>query len=112
MPTEVEQHSQTLLVAELPYTPINDASFMEEEQSNGNLCCIESAKENACQISDLLLWTLRHLVPSRSGIEEGKELKTVRGHHCPTHGIPTPSPVPYHVITPTFPGDDTATTNQ
>lgn len=36
-------------VGKLCHAPINDASFMKEEQANGNLCCIESAREEAGQ---------------------------------------------------------------
>lgn len=46
--------SAALLAAELPYAPVNDSSFMKKEQSNGNLCRIKSAKENAHQVSGLL----------------------------------------------------------
>lgn len=57
--------STVLQPAGLRYTPINDASFMKKEQPNGNLCCVEPAKENTCQVSGLLslaswiLFTLR-----------------------------------------------------
>lgn len=36
-------------VGEFRHAPINDSSFMKEEQSNGNLCCIESVREKAGQ---------------------------------------------------------------
>lgn len=43
--------STTLLREELQDTPVNDPSFVQKEQANGDLCCIESVKESALQTS-------------------------------------------------------------
>lgn len=64
--------STVLQPAGLRYTPINDASFMKKEQPNGNLCCIEPAKENTCQVSGLLSLASWILFTLRIGHRNGK----------------------------------------
>ena len=70
-------HSTAWMVGELRHAPINDSFFMKKEQSNGNLCCIESARERARQAS-LDSWTLciPPPTPRSSGVKEVKQCKT------------------------------------
>lgn len=83
--------STVLPAAALQYPPINDSSFMKEEQPDGNFCCIESARENACQVSGLLSlepWILltlrmRHSVGKRTespGLLESSPASHVSSH--------------------------------
>lgn len=94
------------MVAEPRYAPVNDSSFMKKEQSNGNLCCIESAKENACQASGSLPWTPGDFEALSSGTEEVKERETwdtrdLRNQSYPTHVLLTLHTSLHHFITPT-----------
>lgn len=61
------KRSASLMEVKLRHIPVNDSSFMKKEQSNGNLCRIESGKKkkNAGQGSGLLLWIPVDFVPPK-----------------------------------------------
>lgn len=87
---------KALLATQLQHAPVYDSSFMKKEQSNGNLCCIKSAKENVHQACRLALWIPEYSVLSSSGIKEAKECRTpggFRNQHQPMDDKPLALPL-------------------
>lgn len=66
--------SAARVVGERCHAPVNDSFFMKKEQANGNLCCVESAREKACQVSSDP-WTLCNPTPRSSRVKDVKTMQ-------------------------------------
>lgn len=79
------------IVAEPGHSPINDASFVQKEQPNGNLSCIESATE-MIGVGFLSSWRVFTDQPWQQRVKSKEDSDTITLLHPLLCQLLTPSP--------------------